>query len=275
MTRRLVLLAAVVCSALFAAEDFFFIQLTDPQFGMYASNKGFEQETANLEFAVAAVNRLKPAFVVVTGDLIHQDGNAQQLAEYRRIMAKVRPETPVYSLPGNHDVGLEPTAESLAAYRKALGKDYYSFRSGPVYGIVLNSPLIYSPAKAPGEFQKQESWLRAELKNAKASGAPHIIVFQHHPFFIKEVDEKDVYENIPRERRTAYLNLLRDHGVKFVFTGHYHQNAASHYGDMEIVVTGPVGKPLRGAKSGFRVVKITPAGVEHKYYDFGDLPAKP
>ena len=37
------------------AAPFFFIQLTDPQFGMIAGNAGFEQETANLEFAVATV----------------------------------------------------------------------------------------------------------------------------------------------------------------------------------------------------------------------------
>jgi 3',5'-cyclic AMP phosphodiesterase CpdA len=275
MIRRTVFWIWAAVSTLGAAEDLFFIQLSDPQIGMYAANKGFEQDAANLEFAVAAVNRLKPAFVVVTGDLINQEGNSAQMAEYRRILGKVNPAIPVYNLPGNHDVGLEPTAETLAGYRKALGKDYYSFRAGPVYAIVLNSPLIYAPGKAPEEFHKQERWLQAELKKAQASGAPHVIAFQHHPFFLRDVDEKDAYENIPRERRIAYLNLLRDHGVKYVFTGHFHQNAVARYGDMEIVVSGPVGKPLRGAKSGFRIIKVTGSGIEHKYYDFGDLPVKP
>ena len=36
-----------------AAEPFFFIQLSDPQFGMFTANKGFAQETANFEFAGA------------------------------------------------------------------------------------------------------------------------------------------------------------------------------------------------------------------------------
>src|SRR5678815_2656978 len=50
------------------AEPFFFLQLSDPQFGMFANDKNFVQETANHELAVATVNRLRPAFVIVTGD---------------------------------------------------------------------------------------------------------------------------------------------------------------------------------------------------------------
>jgi hypothetical protein len=32
---------------------------------------GFKQETANLQFAIATVNRVHPAFLVMTGDLIN------------------------------------------------------------------------------------------------------------------------------------------------------------------------------------------------------------
>ncbi len=36
----------------------------------------FEHETVNLEFAIASANRLKPAFVVITGDLINDPASA-------------------------------------------------------------------------------------------------------------------------------------------------------------------------------------------------------
>jgi hypothetical protein len=42
----------------------FFLQMSDPQFGMYAENKDFRQETINFEFAIATANRLRPKFVV-------------------------------------------------------------------------------------------------------------------------------------------------------------------------------------------------------------------
>ena len=74
----------------------------------------------NFEFAIATANRLKPAFVVITGDLINESGNAAQTAEYKRIAAKLDPEIKLYSVPGNHDVQNEPTAESLAALSRTL-----------------------------------------------------------------------------------------------------------------------------------------------------------
>jgi hypothetical protein len=68
------------------AEPFFFIQFSDPQFGMFTNNKDCSQETANFEFAVANANRLKPAFVVITGDLVNKPGDAKQIAEFKRIV---------------------------------------------------------------------------------------------------------------------------------------------------------------------------------------------
>ena len=44
-------------------------------------------------------------------------------------------------------------------------------------------------------------------------------------------------------------------------------------GDLEITATGPVGMPIgENSRSGIRVVKVTPGGVTHRYYDFGQLP---
>jgi len=39
---------------------------------MYTKDADFVQETANFEFFVANVNRLKPQFVVITGDLTNK-----------------------------------------------------------------------------------------------------------------------------------------------------------------------------------------------------------
>ncbi len=255
-----------------AGGDLFFIQMTDPQFGMATANRDFAQETANLEFAVAAANRLKPRFVIVTGDLVNHAGDAAQIAEYQRIVKKLDPAIHVYAVAGNHDVGNVPTAAGLAEYRKHFGADYYSFREGPLYGIVLDSVLYHSPQSVPDELRRQQAWLAAELKKAQASGAAHTIVFLHHPLFLENGEEPDQYFNIPLARRMPLLDQLGQAGVRWIFCGHYHRNAEARYGSTMVITTGPVGKPLGGAKSGIRLVWIKGASVTHRYAEFGDLP---
>jgi hypothetical protein len=41
--------------------------MSDPQFGMYTKNAGFEHEIVNFEFAIASANRLKPVFGQIKG----------------------------------------------------------------------------------------------------------------------------------------------------------------------------------------------------------------
>jgi hypothetical protein len=169
-------------------------------------------------------------------------------------------------------VGNEPSAESLARYRERFGPDYYSFRTGDIVGLVLNSNLEKGADKVPEEAAKMEAWFRTELERAKQAGARHIIVFQHISFFLKEPNEEDQYFNIPKPVRERYLVLLHKYGVKQVFAGHYHRNELGHDGDLEMVTCAPVGMPLEGAKSGLRIVTAKDGTVTHKFYEFGELP---
>ena len=97
-------------------QPWFFIQITDPQFGMFESNNGFEKETALYEKAVSEINGLKPDFVVITGDLVNDPKSQAQIAEFKRITAQINSDIPVYLTPGNHDVGQEPDKQSIDSY---------------------------------------------------------------------------------------------------------------------------------------------------------------
>jgi 3',5'-cyclic AMP phosphodiesterase CpdA len=249
-----------------------FIVMSDPQFGMFTQNKSIEHETANFEFAIATANRLKPAFVVVTGDLINDATNAVQAAAYKRVTKMLASGIQLFSVPGNHDVGNEPTPESLAAYRKRVGPDYYTFHAAGVTGIVLNSNLEKSPGKASEEAAKMEAWLKTELAKARSEGAKRVIVFQHISFFLEKPDEPNQYFNIPLQTRQRYLKLLHEYGVTEVFAGHLHRNSEGRDGDLDMVTSGPVGMPLNGGRSGMRLVTISPDGLTHKFYDFSELP---
>jgi serine/threonine-protein phosphatase CPPED1 len=248
------------------------VQLTDPQFGMFTSDKAFDHETANFEFAVAAVNRIKPAFVMVTGDLVNKAGDSAQIAEYKRVAAKIDPAIKMYVLPGNHDEGNTVSAESLARYREQFGPSYYTFRLGDVAVFALDSNIMKNEGAVPAEAAKMESWFKAELAKARAGGAKQFLVFQHHPLFLATAGEPDVYDNVPREVRERYLKLLHEYGVRLLLCGHTHRNVTALDGELEVTANSSVGKPSNGGKSGLRVITVTPAGISHKYFDFGDLP---
>jgi len=66
--------------------------------------------------------------------------------------------------------------------------------------------------------------------------------------------------------------LFGDAGVRYVFAGHYHRNALARDQKLEMVTTGPVGKPLGADPSGFRVVIVTRDSVIHRYYPLDSLP---
>lgn len=265
-------LALGVSTSAAETPPFFFIQLTDPQFGMYANNANFEQETANFEFAIATANRLKPAFVIVTGDLVNTPGDAAQITEYLRIAGKLNRSIPIYHLPGNHDVGNDPTPASLAAYTAKFGPDHYSFRHGNLLGIVLNSNIIHSPNQVQQQEAQQEAWAKLTLATAKQGQVRHVLVFLHHAWFLKEAGESNQYFNLPAGPRGRYLELFRQAGVTHMFAGHYHGNLIARDGTLEMVTTGPIGKTLRKDQSGLRVVIVRDSGLEHQYYEFGQIP---
>ncbi len=269
---RLVLAALAALPLLAQSKPWFFVQLTDPQFGMHTADKSFEQETANFEFAVATVNRLKPRFVIITGDLVNKPGDPAQIAEYQRIVAKIDKTIPVYQLPGNHDVDNVPTPQTVAAYRKTFGEDFYTFRMGDFAGVVLNTTIIHSPLHVEAEMNRQRQWLEGVLPKLRAEGARQIVVFQHHPWFTNKLAEPDGYFNIPLARRASYVDLLAKHGVKQVFAGHTHRVSVAQDGGIEMIVTGPVALPLSDMGSGLRIGIVHPDRVEHTFHPFHRLP---
>ncbi len=253
-------------------QPWFFAVLSDPQFGMYAKDQNFAQETANLEFVIANLNRLHPRFVVICGDLVNRHGDSGEIAEYKRVLHKLDPSIPAYSVAGNHDVGDVPTPETLDGFRTAVGEDHYTFSEGDIFGVVLDSNLIRAPDGDPDAARQQEEWLGKTLASAKSNPNQQIVIFQHIPYFIKDPGEADGYFNIPPAARRRYLDLLEQAGVKYVFAGHYHRNALGTDGPLTQIVTGAAGMPLGGSLSGFRIVSVRGQKLDSTWFCFGGIP---
>lgn len=249
-------------------NPYFFIQITDPQFGMFENNNGFEKETVLYTKAVTEVNRLKPDFVVITGDLVNNLKDTLQIAEFKRITKEINSRIPVYLIPGNHDIGNVPDNQSINSYIKNFGYDRFLVKHKGSRFIGFNSSII--KAKIPQLEQKQFEWLNKTLKKSKK--ASHIILFCHYPFFIKTFDEPETYSNIGNEDRKKYLNLFAANKVDAIFSGHLHNNASTSFGKIQLVVSSAVGKPLGNAPSGIRIVKVYNDRIESNYYGLDEVP---
>jgi len=260
------------CSTSSDSKPFFFIHMTDPQFGMFTENKDFERETELFTQAIAHVNRLSPAFLVITGDMIHQPGDPAQTAEFHRILNGLDRDIPAYILPGNHEVGGTPTHDSMDWYHKTFGPDRFVFSIGRTAFVGINSCIIHTPDEVGDLVRAQRDWLEKTLAELQTRQPANIIIFQHHPLFLRQPDEKDEYFNMPSGTRRDYLNLYKQHGVTAVMAGHYHRNCLGTDGELQMIVTGPVGKPLGNDPPGLRIVKVFPDRIEHKYHTLDAIP---
>jgi len=241
---------------------FTFVQLTDIQMGMIAKNANSDEEIRLYTLAVEQINKLKPDFVVITGDFVNQRTDTNQIKSFKYITSLINKRIQVYLIPGNHDVGSKPTTETMDFYFSNYPTDKFSFTRRNVQLIGMNSSLINSGIAAESD---QLEWLKKVL--SEKSNATRRIVFTHHPFFIDNISEKDSYANIPQPKRQEYMELLKARGVVKIFAGHYHNNAIAQYNGIEMITTSAVGKQLGKVKSGFRVVTVYQDSIAHRYVE--------
>lgn len=248
-------LLAVFVSHGIAADSapFFFLQLSDPQFGFMDNNKSISAETEAMNKAVTAINQLKPPFVVITGDFVNNSKSKEQIAAYKSMIAQIDSSVKVYMIPGNHDIG-KVSRSSIDNYKKNYGETHFSFRYGDCAFIGIDSNIVKEEDKEREEVQFK--WLEQELQKTK--DARFKFVFTHCSVFLKRMDEPVNYSNFSLPMREKYVRLFQKYGVNAIFAGHLHNNAYGKVGNMEMITIGPVGKVLGTGYQGMNLVKVYP-----------------
>jgi serine/threonine-protein phosphatase CPPED1 len=229
-------------------QTFTFVQLCDTQLGM----GGYEHDAQAFRQAVKQINALQPDFVLICGDLVNEatDGT---YADFKQIRAGLN--CPCFSAPGNHDVGNEPTQQSLEYYRSQLGPDYYHFDHHGYAFVVVNTSLWKAPVA--GETEQQEAWLATTLQQAEQRGQG-IFVVGHHPLFLAQPGEADEYMNLPKAARGRLLALLEQHGVTAWVAGHTHRLVLNEYNGIPLVHGETTSKNFDERPLGFRVWHVNP-----------------
>ncbi|MEX2578263.1 MAG: metallophosphoesterase [Verrucomicrobiales bacterium] len=235
---------------------FTFAQMCDTQLGM----GGYEHDVRNFEAAVRQINKHAPDFVLICGDLVSK-ADDRSFADFNRIKSGFK--IPCYCAAGNHDVGNEPTAESLENYREKVGEDYYGFEHKGFTFLVANTQLWKSPL--PGESERHDAWFRSALAEAKAKGSP-VVVVTHYPLFVAAPDEKESYYNIAPDKRGELLALFEENGVVALLTGHTHKLVVNDYEGIQMVSGETTSKNFDGRPMGFRMWRAGEGGkLDHEF----------
>jgi 3',5'-cyclic AMP phosphodiesterase CpdA len=221
------------------------IRFPDDDVETYPSNSLM---VARNEFVVDACNRIGPAFIVHLGDIVHplpvEDAHEAAVRLAAGVYARL--QAPIHFVAGNHDIGDKPNAyvavppvaeENYGVFERFWGEPYKSFDSGDLHFTLIDTPVLNSGFQRELE---QRAWLESDLAEASAAGR-RTFVFTHYPPFVREPDENVHYDNLAEPARSWLLDLIEQHQVEAVFSGHVHNFLYNHLGGTEFYVLPSTG----------------------------------
>ena len=135
-------------------------------------------------------------------------------------------------LPGNHDIGDNPTqigpmpSQQVSegdrqAFVSVFGDDHWRFEAAGWCFIGLNSLVMNSGLVSEAE---QFDWLAAQLGNA---GGKPIALFLHKPLYLNAPDDPELEATsiryVPQPARRRLIEMFRAADLRLVASGHVHQ----------------------------------------------------
>lgn len=248
------------------AEAFSFVQMCDTQLGM----GGYQHDVATFKLAVKQINAMPVDFVVICGDLV-QKADEKSFADFNSIRSGFT--LPCYCAAGNHDIGNVPTAASLKNYRETIGEDYYSIEHKGYTIVVANTQLW--KAEVPTESDKHHAWFKKTLETAKAKNSP-VFVVVHYPLFVKTVDEKEAYYNLPVAKRREILDLCEQNGVVGFLAGHTHKQISNEYKGILLINGETTSRNFDKRPMGFRLWNVAAdQSLEHEFVELQGMETVP
>ena len=82
---------------------------------------------------------------------------------------------------------------------------------------MLNSQFYEDSTCVKDAADKQDVWLEQQLQSDYLKRAKHVIIFQHIPWFLTDIDEKKEYSNLDPELRKSFLEKFNAAGTSDYF----------------------------------------------------------
>jgi 3',5'-cyclic AMP phosphodiesterase CpdA len=213
--------------------EFRLTQISDTHLG-----RRFPGLTANFHRVSEHIDAARPDLVINTGDVSFDGPTSRDDVEFAKGLHDALPVACRY-LPGNHDIGDNPTAIGPTpsppvseAHRQqfcsVIGEDHWQFEAAGWCFIGLNSLVMNSGLAFEAE---QFDWLATEL--ARANGKP-IALFVHKPLFLNLPDDPETAETsiryVPQPARQRLIEMFPRVDLRLIASGHVHQQRDYTFG---------------------------------------------
>jgi 3',5'-cyclic AMP phosphodiesterase CpdA len=194
--------------------------------------------TDNFHRVSEHIEASRPDLVINSGDVGWDGPTSRADLEFAQ---ELHAELPVECryLPGNHDVGDNPTAVGVApshpatekdrdAFVAVFGEDRWQFEAVGWRFIGLNSLIMNTGLPSEAE---QMDWLTSQLSGA--NGKP-VALFLHKPLFLQTPEDPETpgtaIRFVPQPVRAQLVEMFAKVDLRLVASGHVHQRRDFTYG---------------------------------------------
>lgn len=187
--------------------------------------------TGNFHRLSEHIDARRPDLVINSGDLAFDAPTSPDDLEFARSLHAALP-VPCRCLPGNHDIGDNPTSlgpvppqlateQRRQTFMAAFGEDRWRFEAAGWCFIGLNSLVMNTGLPSEAE---QFDWLAAQL--AGTNGRP-VALFLHKPLFLNAPGDPELAASairyVPMPARSRLEEMLGSVDLRLVASGHVHQ----------------------------------------------------
>jgi 3',5'-cyclic AMP phosphodiesterase CpdA len=187
--------------------------------------------TDNFHRVSEHIDANRPDLVVNSGDLAFAGPHNRDDLEFARELHDALPADCRY-LPGNHDVGDNPTQlgpvppypateQNRKTFLAVFGEDRWRFDAAGWCFVGLNSQVMNTGLASEAE---QFDWLASQLS---AAGGKPVALFLHKPLFLNSPGDPELATTsiryVPMPVRSRLVEMLRAVDLRLVASGHIHQ----------------------------------------------------
>jgi 3',5'-cyclic AMP phosphodiesterase CpdA len=232
--------------------------------------------TDNFHRVSEYIDATRPDLVVDSGDLAFDGPTHRDDLEFAKTLHAALPVACRY-LPGNHDIGDNPTKigpapsqpvtdQSQQAFLSIFGEDRWCFEAAGWCFIGLNSLVMNTGLARDAE---QFDWLASQL--ASSNGQP-VALFLHKPLFLNSPGDPELAATsiryVPMPARSRLVEMLGAVDLRLVASGHVHQRRDFTYSHVRHVWAPSTGFIISDARQ--ELIGVKEVGlVEYRFQPDG------